>query len=156
MNSKRKILAAALIGVAGLLSPMVQAGGDHGRGHSGGGVKLEGAWVAKVPLGEPPAPQLQWSYVLSPDSSGRRASLHGSIDVGLGVQSLFTETIIGISPLIGELVMTGPHSGRFNSVWYVLGADTSGYGLTAKILAIGVNKGEWKSIGPGKTQVGRC
>ena len=74
--------------------------------------------------------------------------MHGSIDVGLAV---FPDSI-GSSPLVGELVMTGPHSGRFSSVWYVLGADTNGngYGLTAKILAIGVNKGEWESIGPGK------
>ena len=52
-----------------------------------GANKLEGAWVAKV-IGMPG----QWSYVLSPDASGRRAALAGSIDVGFSLAPLFGAT----------------------------------------------------------------
>ena len=40
-------------------------------GGGGSAYKLEGAWIAKVD-----GSTGQWSYVLSPDSSGRRASGH--------------------------------------------------------------------------------
>lgn len=55
---------------------------------------------------------------------------------------------VGMSPLIGEVVMTGPRTAKFSSVWYVLGPG--GSGLSASILAIGTNHGEISFEGPGK------
>jgi hypothetical protein len=54
------------------------------------------------------------------------------------------------SPLIGELIITGPRSGMFNSMWYLLGAGTDG--LTHTILLVGVNKGEFRYVGEGRME----
>lgn len=105
-----------------------------------GANKLEGAWVAKVQ--EVP---MQWSFVLVPDATGRRAALHGSIDVGLVV---FPDPVINITPLVGELVMTGPASAKFSSVWYL--TVPSAPPLVATIAYIGIHRGEFKFTGPGK------
>jgi hypothetical protein len=77
-----------------------------------GAFKLEGAWVAKV-VGIP----AQWSYVLVPDSSGRYAALEGSLDIGFSLGPLFPPSD-KTSLLMANLVMTGPKTGKFNSVWY--------------------------------------
>ena len=89
--------------------------------------KLEGAWIAKV-QGAP----LQWSYVLSPNASGRVASLHGSIDLG-GASPIAADSS---SPLIGEVVMTGPNSGKFTSLWYGISKTP-----VPHIVYIGMNNG---------------
>jgi hypothetical protein len=136
MNTKRKLTVAALVAGAVIGLPSAQAAAAEARM---GANKLEGAWVSKVQ--EAP---LQWSFVLVPDASGRRASLHGSIDVGLQNFGPGVTT----TPLIGELVMTGPASARFLSVWY--GRMDSPGPLNASIVYIGVNRGEIKFTGPGK------
>ncbi len=136
MNVKRRVVLAALVGMAAAVGPASQLSAA---GASWGANKLEGAWVARV-VGVP----MQWSYVLIPGASERQASMHGSIDVGL---STFPGAV-GNSPLIGEVVMTGPRTAKFRSVWYVLGPG--GGGLTASILAIGTNNGEIAFEGPGK------
>jgi hypothetical protein len=139
-NAKRSLIGVALLASAVAWLPAGQvAAADHGKG----AIKLEGAWVAKVK--DYPLP-LQWSYVLVPDASGRRASLHGTIDVGLAI---FGQDVT-MTPLIGEVVMTGPASGKFNSVWYERVAGPSP--LTSTILFIGVNRGEIKFIGQGKVE----
>ena len=100
------VAAALSAAVAGwLVVTPVEAGNG-----ANGAVKLEGAWIARGV--EAP---VQWTYVLSPDPSGRQASLHGSIDVGLGASSFGADYP---SPLIGNLILTGPDTARFNSVWY--------------------------------------
>ncbi len=106
-----------------------------------GAVKLEGAWIAKV-QGAP----AQWSYVVSPDSSGRRAAFHGSIDVGFLTPFGDDST----SPFIGEVVMTGHDTARFNSVWYGLKKTPSGPIVTTQVVYIGMNSGEIKYVGQGE------
>jgi hypothetical protein len=136
-NAKRKLIAAALVASAVAWLPAAQVAADDA--HKGAH-KLEGAWVSKV-QGELP---MQWSLVMVPDASGRRASFHGSIDVGL----VLFDPSVTTTPLLGEIVMTGPGSAKFNSVWYGRIPGTSP--LTATIVAIGVNRGEFKFTGPGK------
>jgi hypothetical protein len=109
--------------------------------------KLEGAWVAKVP-GAP----MQWSYALSPDPSGRRAAMTGFLQVpirpGVAVPGLFDDLEF-MSPLVGEVVMTGPDTGVFSCVWYGL---KSGFPFD-EVVFIGVNSGEIQFTGPGKTEI---
>lgn len=78
-----------------------------------GAQKLEGAWIAKVD-GFPG----QWTYVMIPDSSGRNASVHGSIDVGFSVSELgdYDE----VTPFLGAAKMIGPETAVGRSVWYGL------------------------------------
>jgi hypothetical protein len=106
--------------------------------------KLEGAWVTKVVgFGG------QWSYVLVPDSSGRRAAGHGSIDVG------FDPAVFGCafgeqdtsSPILVSLKMTGPDTAIAYSVWYALNSTASG---GDEIVYIGVVNSEIHFIAPGK------
>jgi hypothetical protein len=99
-----------------------------------GAMKLEGAWIAKVP-GTP----AQWSYVVSPDPSGRRASLHGSIEVGFG-NPLGSDYN---SPLLGQAAMTGPDTVKFYSMWY-------GISRTTGIVYIGVDTGEVQYLSTGE------
>jgi hypothetical protein len=137
---RRKVLAAVLVAAAAgtLAVARVDAGGD-----GAGAYKLEGAWIAKGV--EYP---LQWTYVMTPDSSGRRAALHGSIDVGVGGAAALGADYA--SPLIGELVMTGPNSLKFTAVWYGMKRLPAGAPVTAQIVYIGVNKGEASFVGPGE------
>ena len=96
--------------------------------------KLEGAWIAKVE-GTP----LQWSYVLSPDASGRSASIHGSIEVG-GASPVGADHS---SPLIGEAVMTGPNTAKFTSLWYGISETPAPH-----VVYIGMNNGDVVFVDP--------
>jgi hypothetical protein len=114
-----------------------------------GAVKLEGAWIAKVTAmdGVPPGTPLpfQWSYVLAPSASGRSASIHGSVDVA------FPETIVASdfhSPIVGEMVQTGPNTVAFTSIWYHLVEGNP----VDQIVLIGMARGEARFIGPGKVE----
>lgn len=82
-------------------------------GGGGSANKLEGAWIAKVD-----GSTGQWSYVLSPDSSGRRASGHGSVDVGMYTGPFFETDMV--SPILIEMEMTGPKTAAAYSVFYGL------------------------------------
>jgi len=108
--------------------------------------KLEGAWVAKV-VGSP----LQWTYTLSPDSSGRSASVSGSIQVHIPpavvAPGLFAELEYN-SPFVGEIVMTGRDTTKFTAVWYGM---KEGYPFN-EIVYIGVNSGWTKFTGPGQSE----
>ena len=140
MLNKHNLVVTALAAAA-TVAFMVITPADAANEDSGA-FKLEGAWIAKG-VGFP----LQWTYVLSFDPSGRRASLHGSIDVGLGGSGFDADRG---SPLLGELVMTGPDTAKFISVWYGLKTTPPGSPVSAQIVYIGVNKGDVKFTGPGK------
>ncbi len=107
--------------------------------------KLEGAWVSKV-VGFPG----QWSYVLTPDSSGRRASGHGSVDVG------FDPAVFGCelgesnaaSPILINIKVIGPDTGVAYSVWYGLRGPSPSQ---SEIAYIGEVRSDVKFLGPGKS-----
>ena len=139
----RAVLASVVTVAACLLLAAPIAMADKG----GGANKLEGTWVARV-VGSTG----QWSYVLVPDPSGRRASLAGSIDVGFSVAPLFGPTDRS-SMLMANLVMTSPEGGVFNSVWYGLADLDPPSPLTAEVKWIGVSTGTFTFIAPGQIHV---
>jgi hypothetical protein len=106
--------------------------------------KLEGAWIAKV-VGMP----MQWAYTVSPDPSGRRAALAGSIHVPIPPQAinpaLFADWEYN-TDMVGELVMTGPDTVEFTAVWYGM---KKGFPFD-QIVLIGVNSGQGRFTEPGK------
>lgn len=117
-------------------------------GAGDGAYKLGGAWVAKV-IGAPS----QWSYMVSADPSGRQASGYGSIDSGLNVAAIFPsvfEASDSSSPILVNIVMTGPDTGSYYSIWYGLKNLGPLDPVTTEVVLIGVVTGELKFIGPGK------
>jgi hypothetical protein len=158
--STRRFGIAAAVAVAVAASVFTAAPADAGKKMAAqaamppapAAAKLEGAWIAKVVEveGQLVAPPSQWTYVLSPDSSGRRASGHGTIDVGL--YTPLDEMADAVSPLLIDLVMTGPTTGTFNSVWYGLKKGPTSVGTTAEIIYIGVNHGDINMVAPGKSK----
>ena len=108
--------------------------------------KLEGAWVAKV-VGMP----MQWAYTLSPDPSGKRAAMSGSIHVPIPPQvvnpALFPDWEYN-TDLVGELVMTGPDTVEFTAVWYGMKKGVP----FDQVVLIGVNSGQARFTGPGKLE----
>ena len=108
--------------------------------------KLGGAWIAKVVDGPG-----QWTYVLAADPSGRRAAGHGTVDVGFYVPGL-SELADENSPLLIDMIMTGPDRGTFNSVWYGL-KKVSGGMTTTEVVYIGISWGEFRTVAPGKSEV---
>jgi hypothetical protein len=81
-------------------------------------IKLEGAWVSRVPqFGN------QWTTMFAPtDPSGRSAVIWGALQVSIPSQSFCT----GVPPsdsnsdFTGEAVMTGPDTAAFTMVGYSL------------------------------------
>jgi len=140
LHSFKIALTAALTVTACLLVTAPTAVADKGA------YKLEGAWVAKV-VGVP----AQWSYVFVPDTSGRRASGHGSIDIG------FDPAVFGCalgessaaSPILISVKMTGPDTAVGYSVWYGL---TTAEPALAEIVYIGEVRTETKFVAPGKSE----
>ncbi len=132
------VIAAAAIGPA---APILAA--DPGEG----ALKLEGAWVARVVnyQGKPGQYPFQWSYILAPDPSGRSATIHGSIDVGFPQNPLLPYDFY--TPIIGEIVQTGPNTAVFNSHWYYIVK-----GQINQIVAIGRNFGEVEFMESGKSE----
>jgi hypothetical protein len=130
-------LAAAM-----LLVPRVAAGQEQG------GFKLEGVWVARassmegVPTGTPLP--FQWNYVLVPSASGRRASLHGSVVVA------FPQVITSdfVSPLIGEVIQTGPDTFAFTTIWHHVRTGSP----ANQVVLIGMARGEARFIESGKLE----
>ena len=115
--------------------------------------KLEGAWVAKV-VGLPG----QWSYVVSSDPSGKRASGHGSIDIGFranfacnlnGFPTEF-ELTDSASPILVSMLMTGPDTVSYNSIWYGLKDLGPMSPIMNEIVLIGTVTGELEVVAPGK------
>jgi len=126
-----------------LASPMAMAD------KAAGAHKLEGAWVAKV---QGPLPG-QWSYVLAPDASGRRAAGHGSVDLGFNPDYVFGcefgEMDYADSPILISLEMTGPDTAIGYSVWYAIKTLSPG---AAEIVFIGEVRSDITFIAPGKSQ----
>lgn len=111
-----------------------------------GAYKLDGAWVAKV-VGFPG----QWSYVFAADPSGRRASGHGSIDIGFdpGVFGCELGEADADSPILINIELTGPDTSVAYSVWYALSTmDTA----AREIVFIGEVRSESRFISPGKSE----
>ena len=133
----RKLKAVIVIGAATLA--VLGASTVHSDGKAAA-YKMEGAWVGRVV--EVP---LQWSFVFSPDASGRRASARGAFEVG--PPSYFGST--RNSDLLIEAEMTGPNAVAFSAVWYGL-SEPSVYGLSADIVFIGVDTGVMTFVAPGK------
>jgi hypothetical protein len=148
MLSKKNTLLITLAATATTLLLLTQIGSTNpGQGDN----KLEGAWVGKV-VGMPLP--YQWTYTLSPDPSGRRASMTFFVNVGIQPQSLpITPTLFPDweynTPGVGELVMTGPDTAVFTALWYGM---KKGFPAD-EIVLIGVNSGTVKFTGPGKSEV---
>lgn len=137
MAARTKTIAATLttlLVAAVTLAPSTQAGAS-GQDE---GFKLEGAWIARV-TNPFMTPTPQWTYVLSRDPSGRRATVHGAVDVGLGLPGRPTA-------LLGEAVQTGPYTALVSTVWFHL--DDAG-----NVLAICTAVSTVTFIGPGKSDV---
>lgn len=148
MKGKQYAALAILAVAAGALfafnSPAQSAAGNpHQKSY-----KLEGAWIANFP-GMP----IQWAYTVTPDPSGRRAGVSGSIHVPItpqvipGNPGLFLDWEYN-TDLVGELVMTGPDTVEFTTVWYGM---KRGFPFDQVVL-IGVNSGQGKFTGPGKLE----
>ena len=140
IHSSRVALSAAVAVTACLLLTAPIAMADKGA------YKLEGAWVAKV-VGFPG----QWSYVLAADPSGRRASGHGSVDVGFnpGVFGCYFGETNADSPILINLEMTGPDTSVAYSIWYAL---SSAVPSSTEIVFIGEVRTETKFVAPGKSE----
>ncbi len=133
----------------GVSVPVVADGGDRA-------FKLEGAWVARVV-----PPYLgQWSYVVSSDPSGKRASGHGSVDVGFsanfvcGLNGFLTEFEISDSesPILVSMALTGPDTVSYNSIWYGLKDLGPMSPVSNAITLIGTVTGELAVVAPGIMQ----
>ncbi len=117
-------------------------------GQGGEAFKLEGAWISRVTAmdGVPPGTALpfQWSFAMAPSPDGRRATIHGSVDVPFPTPLDFDI----ISPLLGEIVQTSPSTAAFNSVWYLIKKGSP----VDQIVAIGTATGETREVGQGRSE----
>jgi len=140
--SKFKVVMTALVAASAVL---LAAPADAGKKASAA-FKLEGAWIARVVE----VPGGQWTYTVSPDASGRYATGHGSIDVGLYTPP-FSDMVDTISPLLIDVVITSPDTAKFNSIWYGI-KKVTGLATIAEVVYIGVNRGELKRVAPNKSE----
>jgi hypothetical protein len=106
-----------------------------------GAIKLEGAWIARVTSSPFPPGLYQWTYILAPSSSGRTASIHGSVDVAFPAGIPHDKT----TPLLGEIRQPGPDTAAFNSIWYGVNQGV--------VVFIGRSWGTVRFLGPGKAEV---
>jgi hypothetical protein len=131
----------AVLAVIGVVTTVLAATQAVTYGQGEGTIKLEGAWIARV-TSSPFSPGLyQWTYILVPDSSGRRASLHGTVDVGFPGGIPHDRT----TPVIGEVRQTGPGTASFNTIWYGLNQGV--------VVFIGRSWGFIRFVGPGKSEI---
>ena len=147
--NRRKVIIAAVVATAAVSVLIAQIGASvSGQGD----VKLEGAWVARVTgmNGQPFPAVSQWSYVLSPDASGRSAAVHGSIDLSFNPNPNQPGNTMFSTPLIGETVQTGPDTATFKIFWYTI--SQGGPGQFNQIVLIGTASGTARFVGPGKAE----
>lgn len=126
----------------GLSVPVVADGGDRA-------FKLEGVWVAKVALPY----SGQWSYMVSADPSGKRGSGHGSVDIGPRANFIcgdVFEPTESESPILVSMVMTGPDTISYSSIWYGLKGLDQASPLSNEIVLIGTVTGELEVVAPGE------
>ncbi len=139
---RRSILILALVVLTLSASPILASG------QGGEAFKLEGAWIVRVVTvdGVPPGTALpfQWSGVFAPSPDGRRATIHGSIEVAFPklVDYDFPSALLGVA------VQTSPSTAAFNSVWYLIKKGSP----VDHIVAIGTARGEIRSVGQGKSE----
>jgi hypothetical protein len=131
----------ALVGFMATTAAVLLAAQVAASGQTRGAGKLEGAWIARVTSSPFPPGVYQWTYVLAPASSGRVASIYGSVDVAFPNPIPFDKT----TPLLGEIVQTGPDTAAFTSVWHGIHQDT--------IVFIGRNQGTVRFVGPDHAEV---
>jgi hypothetical protein len=146
--SRRKLIMAAVAVAAAAIVLATQIGASN---TGQGAFKLEGAWVARVTSmnGQPFPAVAQWSYVFCPDASGRSAAIHGSIDVSFGPSQ---PSNIGFNtPLIGEIIQTGPDTAAFNAYWY--NVRQGGPGQLNQVVSIGRVWGEARLVSEDKAEV---
>jgi hypothetical protein len=138
------VLAVLVVAAAVAVLVTDLAASDPGQG----AYKLEGAWIARVTTfnGDPYPFVGQWSYVVVPDPSGRRAAIHGSVDVAFPQNPQLLSDFN--SPIIGEVVMTGPHTVEFNTFWYAIKKGSP----VNSIVFIGRAWGEGRFLAPGKSE----
>jgi hypothetical protein len=142
-RSKKNTTAMVLIAAAALFVLLAQIGVS---GDDQSAFKLEGAWIAKIP-GTPG----QWTYTFSPDSSGRKATVFGTIQVALQPASIYLglfEDVEFNSSIIGEVILVGNDIAVFNSIWYGV---KRGFPFD-QIVYIGMNSGQIVPTGPGKAE----
>ena len=132
--------ALALIGWMATTSAVLLTAQGVAYGQAQGALKLEGAWIARVTSSPFPPGSYQWTYILAPASSGRTATIHGSVDVPFPGGIPHDET----TPLIGEIRQTGPDSAAFNSIWYGLNQGV--------IVFIGRSWGTARYFGPDRAE----
>jgi hypothetical protein len=150
MFSKKNIVLAALTAAAAALLVVAQTAWSGGDRES---IKLEGAWVARLP-GTP----TQWNYVMSStESSGRRASLWGVFTVpipgflyGLPTQYEPDE----LSPFSGELVLTGRNEAAGTVIWWGLKntVPSETYPFKKQVVHLGVDSFTVSFAASGKAQ----
>ncbi len=114
--------------------------------------KLEGAWVSKVP-GTP----MQWTTVFTPDTSGRRASITGALQVRIPLDLLFPglpPAVDGSYDFVGEAVMTGPDTANATLLGYAFKkvAPSAEYPYGEQVLWIWVGSGEMKFAASGRIE----
>jgi hypothetical protein len=144
MKTKRNIALAAFGVAVGTILIVTQAAWSDEGPQS---LKLGGSWIGKVP-GTP----IMWTYSLSPDASGKSASMSGSIPVPSGpyllsLQGLFPD-LEYITPMVGQIRMSGQDTTKFTAVWYGM---KKGYPFN-QVVFIGVNSGTGKYTGPGEAE----
>jgi hypothetical protein len=99
---------------------------------------------------------MQWAYTLSPDPSGRRAAMVGSIHVKIPALAypdpgLFSDLDYQ-TDMVGEVEMIGHDTAEFTAVWYGMKKDGLIIGPFTfdKVVFIGTTSGQFKFTGPGK------
>jgi hypothetical protein len=141
--SKWKIAATAVVTSVAAFLLLPQAGAADPGGNA---FKMEGAWIART-VG---VPSLQWTYIVAPDPSGRRATGHGTIDVGISLEPFLGPTD-GTTPLMVNAVMTSNSTTAFNSVWYSV-RHVSGGLVSSEIVAIGQATGQQRFLTPDRIE----
>ncbi|MGE5360737.1 MAG: hypothetical protein ACM3NQ_17105 [Bacteroidales bacterium] len=135
VNGQRKVLGvlSALVCVTAAIVLAARASGQ-----DEGGLRLEGAWIAKVVQG----PAGQWDYTLSPDPSGRRASMNGAVVVHFPGSP--TPSDLLPLPLVGEAIQTGPDTAVAEVLFHVVHNN--------QVVSVGRAHATVRYLGPGKME----
>ena len=150
MISKKNIILTCMTVIGAALLVLTQTAGSNQNQQSN---KLEGAWICKVP-GTP----MRWTLVMSPDPSGRRATINGSIQVHVPFDLMYPGVVPGgiyPSDYVGEAVMTGPYTAKVTCVGYAMKnvLPSAAYPFYEQVAWMYVVSGELKFTAPGKFQI---
>jgi hypothetical protein len=97
-------------------------------------LKLEGAWVAKVP-----GTSLVWTYTLAPsDLSGRCATLQGTLHLVLDptLHNNFPDAQY-LTPLVGEAAIISAATGRYTAIMHAMKVGLGGPEVVYTMVAFG-------------------